>query len=367
MDGGGLAHAMGNNRPTARKQQILDALAGVPFVDVQAVPRALTATEFVDTAARVHTRRFAEFLMSAHDDVKRLSHWPCYDFCAEKALEGDRRALDLDALVPASIAPRDVVSMPGHSVLSRVTFFAQDRLVTAISRAFYILLPLPCAGSLPCTASRPEMCDSTPLLQSLRPALSWTADAAECTRSRRSPDTTQDPKALAGSAIATTPLLLPPVWPTDWAAASRWLTWTITLAMERWPYSTATPLCSWLRCTWTRSSTTQRAVALVSACPQCVACGVLTLAFSADQVGEGAGKGETLCIPLPPGCDWARYSAALATALSEAAKRSPVALVVSLGLDTLIDDPEITPGARRGAVVGCLVTLDARRGHETAS
>ncbi len=91
-------------------------------------PPPLSREAFIEAAARVHTRRFAEFLMSAHDDIRALPEWPCLDFVAERVGPEGTRELDTSALVPASIAPRDEVSMPGRSVLTRLTYYAQDRI-----------------------------------------------------------------------------------------------------------------------------------------------------------------------------------------------------------------------------------------------
>ena len=58
-----------------------------------------------------------------------------------------------------------------------------------------------------------------------------------------------------------------------------------------------------------------------------------------DDVGDGAGLGATLCLPLNAGAAWPEYHAALRTALTAIAAHDAQLLVVSLGLDTHIDDP----------------------------
>ena len=59
----------------------------------------------------------------------------------------------------------------------------------------------------------------------------------------------------------------------------------------------------------------------------------------ADQVGEGDGEGTTLNLPLPRGVGWTEYRVALKRALAAIKEFGAEAIIVSLGLDTHIDDP----------------------------
>ena len=59
----------------------------------------------------------------------------------------------------------------------------------------------------------------------------------------------------------------------------------------------------------------------------------------ADERGAGPGIGANLNLPLAPGCDEASYLAALDAALRAVTDFGADALVVSLGVDTHIDDP----------------------------
>jgi acetoin utilization deacetylase AcuC-like enzyme len=59
----------------------------------------------------------------------------------------------------------------------------------------------------------------------------------------------------------------------------------------------------------------------------------------ADELGEGAGEGFNLNLPLPAGSDNAAWFAALETACRRVAQHGAQALVVSLGLDTFAGDP----------------------------
>ena len=58
-----------------------------------------------------------------------------------------------------------------------------------------------------------------------------------------------------------------------------------------------------------------------------------------DERGDGAGRGLTLNVPLPPGTDDADYLAAAEAALEAILDFGPATLVVSLGMDTYTDDP----------------------------
>ena len=60
----------------------------------------------------------------------------------------------------------------------------------------------------------------------------------------------------------------------------------------------------------------------------------------ADERGSGAGAGANRNLPLAPGTDDAGWLAALDTLCAEVARRGADALVVSLGLDAAVTDPE---------------------------
>lgn len=60
---------------------------------------------------------------------------------------------------------------------------------------------------------------------------------------------------------------------------------------------------------------------------------------AADEIGEGAGEGANLNLPLPAGSDFAAWSAALDTACRKIDASGAEAVVVSLGLDTFEGDP----------------------------
>jgi acetoin utilization deacetylase AcuC-like enzyme len=64
-----------------------------------------------------------------------------------------------------------------------------------------------------------------------------------------------------------------------------------------------------------------------------------------DQVGSEAGRGATIHLPLMPQTTWIEYEKALNTAMETIQEFAPEALVVSLGLDTHIDDPVPLEGA----------------------
>ena len=59
----------------------------------------------------------------------------------------------------------------------------------------------------------------------------------------------------------------------------------------------------------------------------------------ADERGAGAGEAANVNLPLPSGTDWIRYSEAFAKARERVEAFAPEVLLVSLGLDTFIDDP----------------------------
>jgi acetoin utilization deacetylase AcuC-like enzyme len=63
------------------------------------------------------------------------------------------------------------------------------------------------------------------------------------------------------------------------------------------------------------------------------------VAGAADETGSGKGRGFNLNLPLPGGTAWSAYRAALEAALERVATFAPAAVVVSLGFDTLAQDP----------------------------
>jgi acetoin utilization deacetylase AcuC-like enzyme len=60
----------------------------------------------------------------------------------------------------------------------------------------------------------------------------------------------------------------------------------------------------------------------------------------ADERGTGDGEGTTLNRPLPPGTEWPAYDAALTDALSAIRDFGCDTLVVSLGVDTALEDAD---------------------------
>jgi acetoin utilization deacetylase AcuC-like enzyme len=60
----------------------------------------------------------------------------------------------------------------------------------------------------------------------------------------------------------------------------------------------------------------------------------------AEERGVGAGAGTTLNLPLPPGTEWAQYAEALAVACRAIGAFGADTLVVSLGVDTALEDPD---------------------------
>ena len=59
----------------------------------------------------------------------------------------------------------------------------------------------------------------------------------------------------------------------------------------------------------------------------------------ADENGAGRGSGATCNVPLPAGTDDDAYLAALAPALAAVDAADPALVIVSLGIDTFVDDP----------------------------
>lgn len=60
----------------------------------------------------------------------------------------------------------------------------------------------------------------------------------------------------------------------------------------------------------------------------------------AHERGTGAGEGTTLNLPLPPGTEWHAYAEALTVALAGIREFGADTLVVSLGVDTAVEDAD---------------------------
>jgi acetoin utilization deacetylase AcuC-like enzyme len=60
----------------------------------------------------------------------------------------------------------------------------------------------------------------------------------------------------------------------------------------------------------------------------------------ADERGWGAGQGANRNFPLPLGTDWSTYGEALHAALAVVGRAAPDGVVVSLGVDTALEDPD---------------------------
>jgi acetoin utilization deacetylase AcuC-like enzyme len=89
------------------------------------------------------------------------------------------------------------------------------------------------------------------------------------------------------------------------------------------------PISGWLLCD-------ERAL-MVSFCSSVARSGF------ADQDGVGAGKGTSINVPLAKNTSWAEYQPQLERCLAAMQTHGVKALVISLGLDTLADDPECAP------------------------
>lgn len=96
----------------------------------------------------------------------------------------------------------------------------------------------------------------------------------------------------------------------------------------------------------------------------------------ADEVGDGAGRGTTLNIPLPRGTRLAAYLEALERALGAIAAFAPSLLVVSFGADTFEGDPishfaiaeaDYPVIARRIAAVGLPTLVVMEGGYAVAA
>lgn len=59
-----------------------------------------------------------------------------------------------------------------------------------------------------------------------------------------------------------------------------------------------------------------------------------------DETGAGAGEGCNVNLPLPAGTAWPQYSDAIDAALKAITAFSPDVVVVSLGVDTALEDPD---------------------------
>jgi acetoin utilization deacetylase AcuC-like enzyme len=59
----------------------------------------------------------------------------------------------------------------------------------------------------------------------------------------------------------------------------------------------------------------------------------------ADEVGEGEGHGFNLNLPLPAGTAYAEWGENLSKAVAFVGRSDPDYLVVSVGMDTFVDDP----------------------------
>jgi acetoin utilization deacetylase AcuC-like enzyme len=81
----------------------------------------------------------------------------------------------------------------------------------------------------------------------------------------------------------------------------------------------------------------------------------------ADELGEGAGEGFNLNLPLPRGTAWEAYSEALAKAMTRLRDFAPDVLLVSLGLDTFEDDPICRFAIRRQDYLRLSETLASLR------
>jgi acetoin utilization deacetylase AcuC-like enzyme len=100
------------------------------------------------------------------------------------------------------------------------------------------------------------------------------------------------------------------------------------------------------------------------------------VAGAADETGSGRGLGCNLNLPLPSGTAWRAYRAALETALERVQRFAPATAVVSLGFDTLAQDPigafklnveDFEPLAQRIAGLGVPLLVMQEGGYHVPS
>jgi acetoin utilization deacetylase AcuC-like enzyme len=100
------------------------------------------------------------------------------------------------------------------------------------------------------------------------------------------------------------------------------------------------------------------------------------VAGAAEETGTGKGRGFNLNLPLPGGTGWPAYRAAMETALERVARFAPATVVVSLGFDTLEQDPigafklavkDFGPMARRIGQLGLPLLVVQEGGYHVPS
>ena len=310
----------GVNQPLVRKDEIIKALSEEAALHVDIVKVPPPKTNKLDLARYVHDGGFIDFLESVWD------RWAAHpnrdpDFFAEG--RGTVDTNEPPAMVPGNGAQRDASARPGQSVTSQCSYYVTDRCAPIFST----LLPALAADAAVVRAvldAFPKEKDSNYASYALT-----THPGHHAAKSSASGYCYVNSAAVIADALR------------------RERSWVQKVAVIDIDYHAG-----------------NGTIGIFWDVPEVFVCSIhadpdIEYPYNsgfADQVGgtgNPAAVGTTLCLPLGPGATWTNepcddyvnYRSALLKAIAAVRQHGADALVVSLGVDTLVRDPVAVPGA----------------------
>ena len=302
------------NQPMERRQKILNELMNsITRIQVNEVSSSSSSSDCLDVAKSVHNPSFVEFLRTAWDKWCSLPE-RCHHFFGPKAT-----GCDIPSLLPGgNFTNRDACQSPGTGIYSQVCYYLADNEVPI----YEALLPALVAdmkiveeiiANFDC--SNPKYCSYALVTHPGHHA---------------SYETCQGYCYINSAAIIAQRLI-----ETSLGPSSPRNTKKVAIVDIDYHCGNGTMGIFWEN-------------------PDILVCSIhahpdieypYTTGFE-DQVGGNAGRGATMCIPLPQGTTWTgQYADALSKVMTKVKDFGADAMVVSLGLDTLIDDPVAVVGA----------------------
>ena len=312
QDGHGL------NKPIHRKRLILSSLqstSSCTFLLLSSPPSLFD----LSLASCVHSPSFLTFLSAAYSSWSKFVSSRQADLYM--AMNGIRTSGDVSQFVPGQIASRwDECQLPGNNVHSQICYYATDRMTPIVESTELTL-----------------RCDLSVIQKGVEAITSGKHKEVYCLTTQ--PGHHAGKESYGGycfvnnAAVAAS--LLHKYYSSLSSSSSSPSSSPVRVGVLDVDYHSGNGTSSIF---YKSSSVFVASIHMDVELDYPYNCGF------ASQTGSGEGEGYTLNIPMPSGANWnEHYRPALARAIEALRKVQICALVVSLGVDTVENDPECAP------------------------
>lgn len=301
------------NQPMLRRLKILEDLSNstveTQIIEVKSSSSSTSATDCLDLAKTVHKASFIEFLRTAWSNWCALPE-RCHHFYGPYATDSD-----VPSLLPGgNFTNRDACQSPGTGIYSQVCYYLADNEVPI----YEALLPALVADMKIIEKVIADFDAADP---------TYCSYALICHPGHHSSyETCQGYCYINSAAIIARKLI---------ESASKTKVKKVAIVDVDYHCGNGTMGIFW--------DDPNVLVCTIHANPDIEY--PYTTGFE-EQVGGDAAIGSTMCVPLPQGTTWeGDYEHALAKVVDKVKEFGADAMVISLGLDTLVDDPVAVVGA----------------------